>query len=326
METNAEQLLDMIKQEGEAIILRFIEDRTPETRFLDFKRKTDSEGAVKPSEDDKKNYVKALSGFANAEGGLLIWGVGEIKTDNGKVAFEDKSIKDPDEFVKSLNSLLPGAVAKPVEGVSNFSVKKGASNSGFAVTYVPGSSMAPHRGELKLKSYFQRIGDNFIQMEHFQIEDMFGRRQRPSVTANLSYKLMTSPPELHKYNLIIDLENNGRSMASFIGVDFEFPADALANENTIAGYDYTIDSSYNVEEKLALVRLRYNSREEGKAPLFPKEKLRIVPNSYIAGHIRYHVNDAIYSAYRGKELKITVYADSVPPKESKINFNDLNIF
>lgn len=327
METNAEQLLKIIENEGQDAILRFIEERTTESRFLDFKQKSDGDGSENLNKDDKKNYAKALSGFANSEGGILIWGVGEEETDDGpKVASVDKSISNVDNFIRSLNMLLPNAISRPIEGAFNFAIMKNGSDYGFAITYVPESMMAPHRAEFHLKRYYLRVGDNSVPMEHYQLEDMFGRRQRPSVSAKFGFKRGHSPKhgEL-KYGLIIELTNDGRGMASFIGVDFEFPMKALEGENS-PPYRYKIDPYFDVEKEMALVRLRYNSREEGKAPLFPGETIKVIPDNYFLGHINYHVNDAIYSKWNGRELNVKIYADNSLPKESIIKFSDLNNF
>lgn len=326
MQTNAEQLLNMIKKEGVSLIVKFIDEHVLETRFLDFKEKKDSDGVVQPNESDKRNLAKALSGFANAEGGLLIWGVGEQENENGiKVASADKSITGVEDFVRRLEHLLPNAVTRPIEGAYSFPVKKINSHDGFAITYVPESNLAPHRAGFHLKEYYLRVGDNFIPMEHYQIEDMFGRRQRPSVSARFEFKKVRYTGELHIYDLIIDLMNDGRSMASFVGVDFEFPVEALKGENRPLSR-YKIDQYYDVEQKLALIKLRYNSREEGKAPLFPREVARLIPDNFNLGHISYHVDAKIHGDWNGRELNVTIYSDSASPKESKINFDDLNEF
>lgn len=56
-----------------------------ETLHLDFTTKHDSEtGAL--DLDDRKGLSIALSGFANAEGGVLVWGVDCRKVDGVDVA------------------------------------------------------------------------------------------------------------------------------------------------------------------------------------------------------------------------------------------------
>lgn len=53
---------------------KIIDEQQEEYLFLDFKLKTDPR-SPNLSKDDKKNYAKALSGFSNTSGGIIIWGI-----------------------------------------------------------------------------------------------------------------------------------------------------------------------------------------------------------------------------------------------------------
>ena len=49
----------------------FIRERQEEHLYLDFKLANQAD----LNRDDRKNLAKALSGFANSSGGIIIWGV-----------------------------------------------------------------------------------------------------------------------------------------------------------------------------------------------------------------------------------------------------------
>ena len=67
------ELYDRLIREGEAGIQRLIDERTQEGVQLDFKMKGDArKGSF--DQNDRKIFAKAISGFANSTGGLLIWG------------------------------------------------------------------------------------------------------------------------------------------------------------------------------------------------------------------------------------------------------------
>ena len=55
-------------------IQQTVERKAEEGLHLDFKQKTDNELPAL-SDDDRANLAKAISGFANTDGGLVIWGV-----------------------------------------------------------------------------------------------------------------------------------------------------------------------------------------------------------------------------------------------------------
>ncbi|MBW9235526.1 ATP-binding protein, partial [Leptospira santarosai] len=61
---------------------KMIDEQQEENLFLDFKLKTDATSS-NLSKDDKKNYAKALSGFSNTSGGIIIWGVDCRKNEEG---------------------------------------------------------------------------------------------------------------------------------------------------------------------------------------------------------------------------------------------------
>lgn len=127
--------------------------------------------------EDRKNFTVALSGFANSSGGIIVWGVVSRKAPGGGAdgARELRPIDDIRRFVTRLNELT-GEVVRPfVDGVRHRAIADGA--SGFAATLVPESDAGPHMAADN--RYYKRSGDSFYKMEHFDLEDMFGRRRRP---------------------------------------------------------------------------------------------------------------------------------------------------
>jgi hypothetical protein len=54
-------------------IRKTVERKAEEGLYLDFKQKSDRWGPA--LNDDKANLAKAISGFANTDGGLIVWGV-----------------------------------------------------------------------------------------------------------------------------------------------------------------------------------------------------------------------------------------------------------
>jgi predicted HTH transcriptional regulator len=53
-------------------IRNFVAEQKEETLDLDFKAISNPE---LKSHDDRRNLARAISGFANASGGLIVWGV-----------------------------------------------------------------------------------------------------------------------------------------------------------------------------------------------------------------------------------------------------------
>jgi hypothetical protein len=237
----AASLFEEVRRKGVAAIHDWVEDIHREDLHLDFKRKSHPERA-EPDEADKRNYSKALSGFANSDGGLIVWGVDAPSSGSG--IRELFPIADASAFAEHLDSLASRLVVPSVEGVENLVVHESKESlAGYVISYIPPSTHSPHRAEHhSAKRYFQRIGDSFIQLEHWQLEYMFGRRQVPvlrvawdiadvrsgaagAVEDLLADKIMRrdkNVEEQHEAILRISVQNKGRAIAKYCCLRIRF--------------------------------------------------------------------------------------------------------
>jgi len=67
--------------------------------------------------------------------------------------------------------------------------------------------------------YYKRSGDSFYQMEHFDLEDMFGRRRRPRLTL---YTHVRSSGR--QTSIVIGITNDGRGSAKAPYLGFTSPS------------------------------------------------------------------------------------------------------
>lgn len=190
---------------------RYCVDLQEENLHLDFK--TIANSALK-SADDKRSLAKALSGFANAEGGMVVWGVDARKNDDGvDCAQRLVAIENVNALLPRLNSLTSDLVSPVVEGVLHRIVFKDSDGSGCAASLIPSSDEGPHMAKGALDRYYRRSGDSFVKMEHFEISDMFGRRPKPDL--RVTYTIPRASPGSGSYSLriVIAIENTGRGTA-----------------------------------------------------------------------------------------------------------------
>jgi hypothetical protein len=176
---------------------------------FDFKRKA-SPSSSTLDEPDKKNLAKAISGFANESGGVLIWGVDDKTTAPSPIA-------DVSQFVDSILQLSHQVTSPSVSGIDGTYIPANLNaQSGFGVIYIPESELPPHRVILDLPQvkdhYFRRSGSSFSRASHSQLEDMFGRRPRPVLDLKLLRDLKCSNDELV---IVASLENKGRGIARY---------------------------------------------------------------------------------------------------------------
>lgn len=216
-------LYDQLILEGEAGIQRLIDERTQEGLQLDFKQKgRPANGAFE--DNDKKILAKAVSGFANSAGGLIVWGVNAEKVDDVDCAQPPAApIAQIEQFSSEAASLVGQLIQPRHDGVHITPIRSAAGDgSGFLLMYVERSERRPHRSEAKAqKQYYKRAGDSFFEMEHYDIEDAFNRISAPDLEVYLSDHGWATYGAERQQKLVISLKNNSSSLARypFIAID-----------------------------------------------------------------------------------------------------------
>jgi predicted HTH transcriptional regulator len=155
------------------------------------------------SRDDERNLAIALSAFANAEGGILLWGVEARKDSSGLDRIVGHpGISEPERLVSRLSELDSQALSPGVPGIEHRALM-GATP--FVATLVPPSDRGPHTAKLGEDRYYQRIGGSSLRMESFQLADMFGRRPLP--------ELLVRFVQSSEHVLDAEVRNVGRGIA-----------------------------------------------------------------------------------------------------------------
>jgi len=175
--SRARDLFERIKKERESALDSFIEEKMSEELFVDYKRAKDNGKHKKLPDDDRNNYSKAISGFGNSEGGIIIWGVKCVENKDGADIPEKKCpIENHKRFETNLNDLTSGRTDPPHKGVENYSfVSDSDSSKGYVVSYIPKCDDRPLQ-TIPSQDYYMRINSNFIKIPHHLLSDMFRRR------------------------------------------------------------------------------------------------------------------------------------------------------
>ncbi len=131
-------------------------------------------------------------------------------------AIEAKEIQPLSLCLSRLNELTGDSVTPLVNGIRHKSIKT-INDSGFLITFVPEGDSGPYMAKLGENRYYKRSGDSFYLMEHFDIEDMFGKRKKPKLY--LSIKI----PNRNDPIFFICINNTGRGSAKAPYLAFEIP-------------------------------------------------------------------------------------------------------
>jgi len=178
-----------------------------EDQHLDFKLLSRPE----MGKDDLRNLAKAASGFANADGGVLVWGVNarRVKADDDIDQVESTpGVPNARKLLARLNELASVATSPPVAGLEHRIIEGAPTNPDFVATYVPAGEGGPYMAMLDEAKhrYFRRLGSATLAMDHSMVADMFGRR--PHAALKLTIFQNGNDPLLSA-----ELENTGRGIA-----------------------------------------------------------------------------------------------------------------
>lgn len=280
---------------------RWVAEQQQEDLHLDFKLVA---GDGELARDDRKNLMRAVSGFANGDGGLIVWGVDCRKNDDGvDAAKELRPIQNAPAILSQLRD-NPSQLTSPiVDGVEHRLVPGQQDGSGFLVSYVPASDRGPHMANDR--HYYKRNGTSFLVMEHFDVADMFGRRQRSDLRLHLGYtRVPDADPEHRKFKLQAKIRNHGRARAHDFKVEFYFPK-ILLSSGEIVPYSETYDFVFF----------------QTQAALFPDDERPTTFNG-----IRYTVTPNLVDYYRSKgwpDIEFRIFQDDLAPTTAWISLLDL---
>ena len=211
-------LLEQFNALDASVVDRMIAEGREEDVLLDFKTVSAPDFSKR---DDRRNLAIAVSGFANSSGGMIIWGVDARRDDTGvDQAVAASEICPLRLFTSRLAEFSATCASPPVDGVLHRALSR-QGDRGFAATLVPESSVAPHMAKLGEDRYYKRNASRFYALEHFDLADMFGRRQRPALQLHAELRLRPSDDpheELH-----LSLFNSGRAVAKHAGLHCVLP-------------------------------------------------------------------------------------------------------
>jgi hypothetical protein len=222
----AEELFKRIVDGGAAEVHNMITAPIVEELFLDYKRSTTGLPARRLSDEDRRNLAKAIGGFANSEGGVVVWGVDCRSTPAGDIPTGPVLISDPMAPKTLFDAAVTGLTLPAHAGVENVPLGD-TSTGGFVVTHVPAGLHVPYQTLVPKTEYHMRAGSSFSSIPHGVLAGMFGRVPQPNVTPVVRLRNMQNVGggQVVRVDLQISVRNNGRGLADdvFCIVELSLP-------------------------------------------------------------------------------------------------------
>lgn len=344
MSTSAKVLFDSLV--GTESILDFVSQSKPETDWLDFKGCQDKrrESADISDKDIKKIWSKALSGFANSGGGVLVWGVDARPGDDSvDCAQEIVPHSNAARLRSRLIELAHDATDPPIMGLEfKEFLAPGESTAGFVVAYIPQGIDSPYRAELADKQYYIRSGDSFHPAGRSLLRTLFYPRTQSKLSPYFLFK-RADRQACH--------ESNGRNHpCKAIG----FVANLrIVNLGTATAVDPCVRASGSglFHEQFRQITSEWKTTRDGflrlDDPIHPNgfvsltepsdillwktgepewKVTMIDPTEEICGEIRVYVRDSEIRAYRFRMSCGEIYDRLEEAKPRRIDFEEIDSF
>ncbi len=203
----------------------------------------------------KQMWLQALSGFANNEGGVLVWGLvarKRSKEDPTDCVTAEKPVSDPFGLKSKLNEWRRQGTDPPVGNVQIEAYEHpSGSGRGFVVCFIPEGPYKPYRTNEGDKSQFYlRTSDNFVIMSLAVLRAVFHPRTgaRFWLEAELSWAFVGRDQAQRGKPILMSLEarvaNRGTATAKDLLIRCEPEAAAERPHEVQMGPDWDRGTTY----------------------------------------------------------------------------------
>ena len=317
--SRAEDIFQKLIYFGEDAIDEFIINRQTEELFLDFKQAvSDGKNFTTLHRDDRKNLAKAISGFGNSEGGVVLWGV-ECSRDLevGDVAKAKVKVKNVHRFLSWLENAISGCTIPSHNKVRNHIVSVDANGDGFVATYIPKCDIAPLM-TTGSNSIYIRSGSNNVPAPYAVIAGMFGKAPQPNVELIMGDHKIEALENIDEDMLYPNSIDNPPKQY----VKISFALQASNSSNVIARELYLSCRTIESGGEYNKVRFaNYNQMDsipgvDGQLNIITRPQLRLPPR----GIIRFCNVEIILSPYIDEDFKLegVIGADKAAPHDFRI--------
>ena len=152
------------------------------TEHLHLECKTSRGGSV--NQGTQAEIAKALSGFGNSEGGVVIFGVNTDPDSHSgyDVLAQVSRIPNVDKFRLNMQSIIPELTTPALQGTRSKVLKKKPEDSaGICLLYIPQHVGDPLRTASGQQQFYLRAEKGHIKLPYSLIRSMFASTQGPDL-------------------------------------------------------------------------------------------------------------------------------------------------
>jgi hypothetical protein len=210
-----------------------------------------SPSGPKLNQDLQSTLAKAISGFSNTAGGIILWGVSTTKHahSNLDILTQIEPIATCKLFEQQINKAIPSLTTPSItKTASRLLFKKGKDTRGVVVTYIPKSAGDPVQSNKDSMFYF-RSGDEFTLAPYEMVKRLFAATDNPDLQLVILHRL-TKRDENGKWTIPIAVENRSVAIAEHGKISILFKNPGSCEEITVTNISDL--SELNAKEKFFL--------------------------------------------------------------------------
>jgi len=306
---NSNSLYSIIKEikiGGIKAINAIIERKTSEQYYLDYKNVSLQDYSKRTGLEDKDRNIlaKAISGFGNSEGGLLIWGVNT--NTRGDTTPQIAPVCGISNFSNLINNSISRLTVPCHGSVENIVVIQNKElDMGYVVTVIPKYEGLPIQVSNDYK-FYMRSGESFVGIPHAILSGMFGRRPNPGMA-------------IHFLKDDRNIKVDGRELSFIIGILVENKGKGIARDTYLNLYGFSKGDRIRVSYEQMSENFEGNIYFWRGYYLISKPDLRIAPEQ---GLRVVNVTVSMIPPFEDVfELEILVGAEGQMPENTAISIS-----
>lgn len=235
-----------------------IDNEVEESVHLEFK----SAGALGKWDSKKAEMTKDVAAFANADGGIIVYGLSEQNHKAYALSFIDGNVFTKEWIEQVLNS----GIQQKIKGLRIYPIRKdGNVEQSIYVVKIPKSYDTPHMS--KDKKFYRRYNFEAVPMEEYEIRDLYNRKSRSKLLIQGYYiGEFQENDKTKSFHFLAQIANEGAVPESSYKLNVYMSCPELEKLNIT--WDDVENISYTVIE-----RNKVKLSATGKTPIYEGECL-----------------------------------------------------